>query len=201
MALPVFPYAARLTPADRSRLMPHRPAALWFTGLSGSGKSTLADTVEVQLHQEYGAHTFLLDGDSLRHGLNRDLGFSDADRAENVRRVGEVARLMTDAGLIVLAALISPFRADRDWVRALFPPGVFFEIFVDCPLAVCEQRDPKALYRAARAGQLPGFTGVSAPYEPPLQPEVTVDTSQLTPAAAAAVVLAHLAAGGVITPR
>ncbi len=193
-----FPHQTRLTPEDRRRLKPHRPAALWFTGLSGSGKSTLADAVEFELHQTYRAHTYLLDGDSLRHGLNRDLGFADADRAENVRRVGEVARLFVEAGLIVLAALISPFRADRDRVRALFPAGAFFEIYVACPLEICEQRDPKALYRAARAGRLPNFTGVDAPYEPPLQPELRVDTSQLTPAEAAPVVLACLRRAGIL---
>jgi len=166
-----------VTLEHRRRLNGHRPAVLWFTGLSGSGKSTLANAVEVVLHQRYAAHTFLLDGDLVRTGLNKDLGFTPEARAENIRRVGEVARLFYEAGLITLAAFISPFRADRDQVRALFPPGGFFEIYVRCPLEVCEQRDPKRLYRQARAGQVPTFTGIDSPYEAPLQPELTLDTA------------------------
>jgi adenylyl-sulfate kinase len=171
------PHPTRLTPADRSRLKPHRPAVLWFTGLSGSGKSTLANTVEYQLNTRYHAHTHLLDGDNIRAGLNSDLGFSDADRVENIRRIGEVCKLMADAGLIVLTAFISPFRADRERVRGSLPSGAFIEIYVRCPLAVCEQRDPKGLYAQARAGTLRQFTGIDSPYEEPMMPELTIDTS------------------------
>ena len=160
------------------------PRLLWFTGLSGSGKSTIANLVEKKLHA-MGKHSFLLDGDNIRHGLNRDLGFTDADRVENIRRVGEVARLMTDAGLIVLTAFISPFRAERELARGLMPEGEFFEIFIDTPLAEAERRDVKGLYAKARAGQIANFTGISSPYEPPLDPEIRVDTTRESPEAAA----------------
>jgi bifunctional enzyme CysN/CysC len=152
---------------------------LWFTGLSGAGKSTIANLVEKKL-VALGKHTFLLDGDNLRHGLNRDLGFSDADRIENIRRVGEVARLMADAGLIVLTAFISPFRAEREMVRKMVPEGEFIEIFVDTPLAEAERRDAKGLYAKARAGEIANFTGIDSPYEPPEQPEIHIDTLKLT---------------------
>ncbi|MDV3457486.1 sulfate adenylyltransferase subunit CysN [Sphingomonas sp. HF-S4] len=157
---------------------------LWFTGLSGSGKSTIANLVEKKLHA-MGKHSFLLDGDNVRHGLNRDLGFSDADRVENIRRVGEVARLMTDAGLIVLTAFISPFRAEREMVRAMLPDGDFFEIFIDTPIAEAEKRDPKGLYRKARAGEIANFTGISSPYEAPERPDIRIDTTRETPEEAA----------------
>jgi bifunctional enzyme CysN/CysC len=156
-----------------------RACVLWFTGLSGAGKSTIARCLEEQLRAS-GRPVALLDGDELRLGLNKDLGFSAADRAENVRRVGEVARLMVNAGLTVIVALISPFRADRDAARGLFKPGQFVEIFVDTPLAVAEARDPKGLYRRARQGQLPAFTGVDSPYEVPLRAEITIDTQTTT---------------------
>jgi len=156
-----------------------RPAVLWFTGLSGAGKSTIANLVEKKLVAR-GRHTFLLDGDNVRHGLNRDLGFTEADRIENIRRVGEVARLMSDAGLIVLTAFISPFRAEREMVRSMVPEGEFFEIFVDTPLAEAERRDAKGLYAKARAGELKNFTGIDSPYEPPESPEIRVDTTELT---------------------
>ncbi|WP_029936376.1 sulfate adenylyltransferase subunit CysN [Sphingomonas sp. UNC305MFCol5.2] len=161
-----------------------RARLLWFTGLSGSGKSTIANLVEKKLHA-MGKHSFLLDGDNIRHGLNRDLGFSDADRVENIRRVGEVARLMTDAGLIVLTAFISPFRAEREMVRAMLPEGDFFEIFIDTPIAEAEKRDPKGLYRKARAGEIANFTGISSPYEAPENPQIRIDTTKETPEAAA----------------
>lgn len=188
----LFPYGSTVTCADRSALKNHQPAVLWFTGLSGSGKSTLANRVEQLLNHELRAHTYLLDGDNVRTGLNSDLGFSDTDRAENIRRIGEVARLFADAGLIVLTAFISPFRADRDQVRARLPENTFLEIFVDCPLDVCEQRDPKGLYRRARSGELAAFTGISSPYEPPLNPEIVVPTAQLDPDTCARRVIAAL---------
>jgi len=157
---------------------------LWFTGLSGSGKSTIANEVEKALAL-MNRHTFLLDGDNVRHGLNKDLGFTEADRIENIRRVGEVAKLMADAGLIVLTAFISPFRAERDMVRSMLPEGEFIEIFVDTPLEVAEARDVKGLYKKARSGQLKNFTGIDSPYEAPARPEITVNTVQMTPAEAA----------------
>ncbi len=165
-----------------------KPAVLWFTGLSGAGKSTIANEVEKALNL-MNRHTFLLDGDNVRHGLNKDLGFTEADRIENIRRVGEVAKLMADAGLIVLTAFISPFRAERDMVRSMLPDGEFIEIFVDTPLDVAEERDVKGLYKKARAGDLKNFTGVDSPYEAPLTPEITVNTVQMTPAEAASFIV------------
>ncbi len=177
--------------AERALSRRQRPCVLWFTGLSGSGKTTVAGLVEQRL-AALGLHTYLLDGDNVRHGLCRDLGFSDADRVENIRRVGEVGRLMTDAGLIVLSAFISPFRSDRALVRQLMPPGEFIEIFLDTPLPECERRDPKGLYRKARAGQIRNFTGLDSPYEAPLAPEVRLDTLAATPAQCAEQVIAFL---------
>jgi bifunctional enzyme CysN/CysC len=168
-----------------------RPAVLWFTGLSGAGKSTIANIVEKKLAAR-GRHTFLLDGDNVRHGLNRDLGFTEADRIENIRRVGEVARLMSDAGLIVLTAFISPFRAERHMVRRMIPEGEFFEIFVDTPLAEAEKRDAKGLYAKARAGELKNFTGIDSPYEPPQDPEIRIDTTKLSPEEAADAIVEKL---------
>ena len=162
-----------------SRLKGQNPAVLWFTGLSGAGKSTIANLVEKKL-AALGRHTFLLDGDNVRHGLNKDLGFTEADRIENIRRVGEVAKLMTDAGLIVLTAFISPFRAERDMVRGMMAEGEFVEIFIDTPLAEAERRDVKGLYAKARAGELPNFTGIDSPYEPPEQPELWIDTTAMS---------------------
>ncbi len=167
------------------------PRLLWFTGLSGSGKSTIANLVEKKLHA-LGKHSFLLDGDNVRHGLNKDLGFSDADRVENIRRVGEVAKLMCDAGLIVLTAFISPFRAERELVRRMLPEGEFFEIFVDTPLEAAERRDVKGLYKKARAGEIANFTGISSPYEAPMNPEIRIDTQAMTPEAAADLVVEHI---------
>jgi bifunctional enzyme CysN/CysC len=168
-----------------------RPKILWFTGLSGSGKSTIANEVEKALHL-MNRHTFLLDGDNVRHGLNKDLGFTETDRIENIRRVGEVARLMADAGLIVLTAFISPFRAERDMVRAMLPEGEFVEIFVDTPLEVAEARDVKSLYKKARAGQLKNFTGIDSPYEPPEHPDIRVNTVEMSPAEAAEYIVRQL---------
>jgi bifunctional enzyme CysN/CysC len=161
-----------------------KPAVLWFTGLSGSGKSTIANLVEKKLHR-MNRHTFLLDGDNVRHGLNKDLGFTEADRIENIRRVGEVAKLMTDAGLIVITAFISPFKAERDMVRAMLPEGEFIEIFVDTPLEEAEKRDVKGLYKKARSGQLKNFTGIDSPYEAPEDAEIRIDTTAMTPEEAA----------------
>ncbi|MDX8031940.1 adenylyl-sulfate kinase [Lentzea sp. BCCO 10_0856] len=174
----------------------HRPCVVWLTGLSGAGKSTIADLVEKALHAD-GRHTFLLDGDNVRHGLNSDLGFTDADRVENIRRIAEVAALMVDAGLIVLVSFISPFRAERALARDLVGENEFCEVFVDTPLEVAEQRDPKGLYRKARRGELANFTGIDSPYETPENPEVRLDTTALSPEAAAEVVVARLRTLGV----
>ena len=165
---------------QRAALKEQRSAVLWFTGLSGAGKSTIADLAEKKL-LACGRHTMLLDGDNVRHGLNRDLGFTDADRVENIRRVGEVAKLMTEAGLIVLCSFISPFRAERQMVRELIHPTEFIEIFVDTPLDECIRRDPKGLYAKAKAGRLDHFTGLDSPYEPPEAPELRVTTMNATP--------------------
>jgi bifunctional enzyme CysN/CysC len=165
-----------------------QPKVLWFTGLSGAGKSTIANLVEKQLYAA-GRHCFLLDGDNVRHGLNKDLGFTEADRVENIRRVGEVAKLMTDAGLIVIAAFISPFAAERAMVRQILAPGEFVEIHVDTPLVEAERRDLKGLYAKARAGRLKNFTGIDSPYEPPVAPELRIDTTVSTAEEAAALVV------------
>ncbi len=161
--------------AQREALLRHKAVTLWFTGLSGSGKSTLARALEERLVAR-GVLAYVLDGDNVRHGLCADLGFSPEDRVENIRRIGEVAKLLNDSGVLVLTAFISPYRADRARVRSLLPEGEFIEVFVDAPLEVCEQRDPKGLYKKARSGELREFTGVSAPYEPPLAPEVRIAT-------------------------
>ena len=180
-----------ITRDDHAELKNQTPRVLWFTGLSGSGKSTIANEVEKQLFL-MNRHTFLLDGDNVRHGLNRDLGFTEADRIENIRRVGEVAKLMADAGLIVLTAFISPFRAEREMVRAMLRKGEFIEIFVDTPLDVAEARDVKGLYKKARAGQLKNFTGIDSPYEPPENPEIRVNTVDMTPEEAARHIIARI---------
>jgi adenylyl-sulfate kinase len=156
------------------------PCLLWFTGLSASGKSTLSNMLDRKLYH-YGAHCYLLDGDNVRHGLSKDLGFSHDDRVENIRRVGEVSKLFTDAGLIVMSAFISPYRSDRLLVRNLMPEGEFIEIFVDAPLEICEQRDPKGLYGKARRGEIKNFTGIDSEYEPPQAPEIHLETDKLSP--------------------
>lgn len=173
----------------------HTSAVVWFTGLSGSGKSAIANLLEKRLH-ERGIRTYLLDGDNVRHGLNKDLGFSAADRVENIRRVAEVAKLMVDAGVFVLAAFISPFRAERLMARDLMGSGEFIEVFIDTPLAVAEQRDPKGLYRKARRGELKNFTGIDSPYEEPEMPEIRVNTSQITVQEAVDQVYEHLEKAG-----
>jgi bifunctional enzyme CysN/CysC len=180
-----------ITRDDHAAMKNQKPRVLWFTGLSGSGKSTIANEVEKQLNL-MNRHTFLLDGDNVRHGLNRDLGFTEADRIENIRRVGEVAKLMTDAGLIVLTAFISPFRAERQMVRDMLPAGEFIEIFVDTPLDVAEARDVKGLYKKARAGQLKNFTGIDSPYEAPENPEIRVNTVDMTPEEAARYIIQQI---------
>ena len=166
--------AFEVNKSARAQLNGHKPALLWFTGLSGAGKSTIADHLEKKLHA-LGKHTFVLDGDNVRHGLNRDLGFTEADRVENIRRVAEVARLFVEAGMITMVAFISPFRAEREMARELVGPGEFIEIFVDTPFDICEQRDPKGLYKKARCGELRNFTGLDSPYEQPRNPELTLD--------------------------
>jgi bifunctional enzyme CysN/CysC len=160
----------------RAGLKGQRPCVIWFTGLSGSGKSTIANALEQELVAQ-GKHTMLLDGDNVRHGLNTDLGFTAADRVENIRRIGEVAKLMVDAGLIVITAFISPYRAERELVKSMIPEGSFFEVYVSTPLDECERRDVKGLYKKARQGQIPNFTGINAPYEAPENPAVAIDTS------------------------
>lgn len=182
---------------DRQRQNHHRSAVLWFTGLSGAGKSTLAHAVEESLYN-MGCRSYVLDGDNVRHGLCGDLGFSDADRTENIRRIGEVAKLMMDAGVITLTAFISPFRADRDRVRGMLAPGEFIEIYCRCPVEVCESRDVKGLYQRARTGEVKEFTGISSPYEAPLHPEVTVDTDSQPLDACVTQVLDHLSARGLL---
>ena len=188
--------AIEVDKAAHRALKGHRSCVVWFTGLSGAGKSTIANLVEKNLHAS-GLHTYLLDGDNVRHGLNMDLGFTPADRVENIRRVAEVARLMADAGLIVLVSFISPFRAERRFARGLLGAGEFCEVFVDAPLHVAEARDRKGLYRKARSGQLANFTGIDSPYEPPERPDVTIDTTSCPPEAAAERVVTRLRELGV----
>lgn len=179
----------------RAALKGQKPAVLWFTGLSGAGKSTIANALEARL-AAMGRHTVLIDGDNLRHGLSRDLGFTDADRVENIRRAAETARLMTDAGLIVLVSLISPFAAERRMARELMAEGEFFEVFVDTPLAVAEACDVKGLYGKARRGELVNFTGIDSPYEAPRAPEIHIRTETADPTAAAERIIAALSAAG-----
>ena len=187
-----------ITRADRERANGHKSAVLWFTGLSASGKSTLAHAVENTLFDR-GCNTYVLDGDNIRHGLNKDLGFSPQDREENIRRIGEVATLFADAGVIAITAFISPYRADRDKARAIGGDS-FIEVYVKCDLDVCEARDPKGLYKKARAGQIPEFTGISAPYEEPDHPELVIDTSYETLEQSAARVIAYLEERGLLRP-
>ena len=168
-----------ISKSQRSEQKKHKPTILWFTGFSGSGKSTVANALESALNQ-LGVHTYLLDGDNVRHGLCEDLGFTDEERVENIRRVGETAKLMVDAGLVVLTAFISPFQSERDMVRNLVEDGEFIEVFLDTPLEVCETRDPKGLYKKARAGEIKHFTGIDSDYQIPASPEIKIDTSKNT---------------------
>jgi adenylylsulfate kinase len=184
---------------QRERRNRHKSVILWFTGLSGAGKSTLAHAVEQALFQQYGCSTFVFDGDNVRHGLCADLGFSPEDRAENIRRIGEMSKLFLEAGVIALTAFISPFRTDRDRVRNLVAPDDFIEIYCRCPVQICEQRDVKGLYAKARAGLIPNFTGISSPYEAPENPELVVDTGTQPLADSVEQVLALLRKRGIIT--
>jgi bifunctional enzyme CysN/CysC len=186
--------AVDITKAARAVQKSQTPRIVWLTGLSGAGKSTVANLVEKKLHLA-GKHTYLLDGDNVRHGLNKDLGFTEADRVENIRRVAEVAKLMLDAGLIVITAFISPFRAERLMARSLVAQGEFVEVFIDTPVAVAEQRDPKGLYKKARRGELKNFTGIDSPYEAPEQPEIRIDTTSLSAEDAADLIVNHLLNG------
>jgi bifunctional enzyme CysN/CysC len=189
-----------VTKEAHTALKGHRPAVVWLTGLSGSGKSTIANLLEKRLHAD-GVHSFLLDGDNVRHGLNRDLGFSTDDRAENIRRVAEVARLMVDAGLVVIVAFISPFRAERRLARSRVQPDEFVEVYVNASLEEAEARDTKGLYRKARAGQLRDFTGIDSPYEVPEAPEIIIDTATTEPADAVEAIFATLTETGILPPR
>ncbi|WP_078552978.1 adenylyl-sulfate kinase [Bacillus alkalicellulosilyticus] len=182
---------------DRQKKNNHKSCILWFTGLSGAGKSTLANAVEKKLYENH-IHSYVLDGDNVRHGLNKGLGFSDEDRKENIRRIGEVAKLFIDAGVITCTAFISPFREDRDKVREIVEEGEFIEVYVKCSLETCEQRDPKGLYKKARAGEIPEFTGISSPYEEPNAPELIVETDKLSIEEAADQVLLYLQAKAII---
>ena len=190
-------HEANVVQKDREQLLNQKGCVIWFTGLSGSGKSTLALEVESQLYQR-GHLTYVLDGDNIRHGLNKNLGFSPEDREENIRRIGEVAKLFADAGVITMTAFISPYRTDRDNARDLLDEGRFVEVFVDCPLEVCEARDTKGLYQKARVGEIKEFTGISAPYEAPSQPELTVNTDNQSLEECTARVVALLESKGLI---
>jgi adenylylsulfate kinase len=192
-------HEGHVTREERGALLRQKGATLWFTGLSGSGKSTIAFTLEHALVQR-GHLAYVLDGDNIRHGLNKNLGFSAADREENIRRIGEVAKLFADCGVLTMTSFISPYRADRDKVRALHADGKlpFIEIYVATPIVTCEQRDPKGLYKKARAGQLKNFTGIDDPYEEPLHPEVTLDATTTSPQDAAALLLEHLSKQGLL---
>jgi adenylylsulfate kinase len=187
----------RVSRQDREKIKGQKSAVLWFTGLSACGKSTIANTVDHML-SEMGRHTYLLDGDNIRMGLNKNLGFSAEDRAENIRRIGEVAKLFADAGVITLTAFISPYKVDRDNVRALLKPGEFIEVFVDASLETCEKRDPKGLYKKARAGEIKNFTGISDPYEAPEKPELVLDSNTKGIDELAGEVVAYLKSKGLV---
>ncbi|MFI3198898.1 MAG: adenylyl-sulfate kinase [Methylococcaceae bacterium] len=192
-------HPATITRADREKLHQHKSVIIWFTGLSGSGKSTLAHAVEENLYKA-GISTMVLDGDNVRHGLCSDLNFSDRDRVENIRRIGELAKLMAEAGIITLSAFISPFKADRDVARKLMLPGDFLEVYCQCPIETCEQRDVKGLYKKARAGKIPFFTGIGSPYEAPEQPELVINTHELSLEESVVKVLNLLGQQGIIKP-
>ncbi len=174
----IYPHNNLVSLGEREKIKNHKPLVLWFTGLSGSGKSTIADVVEERLNKEFKSHTYLLDGDNIRSGLNSDLGFSKNERIENIRRIGEVCKMFYDSGLIVLTAFISPFIKDRDFVRFSLPENSFIEIYMDCPLEICETRDPKGLYKKGRSGEIKEFTGIDSPYQPPASPELTLNSAE-----------------------
>jgi len=184
-------HPSNVTREDRHRLNRHSSAVIWFTGLSGAGKSTISAALEKELI-ERNVRSYVLDGDNIRHGLNSNLGFSPEDRRENIRRIGEVSKLFVDAGLFALSAFISPYREDRDFVRSRFAHGEFIEVYVKCSLDECERRDPKGMYKKARAGEIKGFTGISAPYEEPEQPEITIESDRVTVTEAVEAVLAYM---------
>ncbi len=190
-------HQGNVTRGDREKINGHKACTVWLTGLSGSGKSTIAVDLEKRLW-ERGIRAYILDGDNIRHGLNKNLGFSPADRTENIRRIGEVAKLFTEAGVVALTAFISPYRADRDQVRTIMADGDFVEVHVDCPVEVCEQRDVKGLYKKARAGEIKEFTGISAPYEEPTKPELTINTAGQSVEDSAKQILAYLEKQGII---
>ncbi|MGG7221969.1 adenylyl-sulfate kinase [Bacillus sp. ATD] len=190
-------HPAAISKSDRQSLNGHKSCVLWFTGLSGSGKSVLANAVDEKLYRR-GIQSYVLDGDNIRHGLNKDLGFQTGDRIENIRRIGEVAKLFVDSGQMILTAFISPFREDRDMVRALFPIDEFFEIYVKCPLHVCEQRDPKGLYKKARNGEIKHFTGIDSPYEAPISPDFIIESDQISISDGADLIINELQNKGII---
>ena len=191
-------HESKVTKKDRCAHKAQKPCIVWFTGFSGSGKSTIANALEKRL-ADLQQHTYLLDGDNVRHGLNGDLGFTDADRVENIRLIGEVAKLFVDAGLIVITAFISPFRAERQMARDLVEKGEFIEVFMGTPLETCEQRDPKGLYKKARAGKITNFTGIDSDYEPPTNPEVTLNTATMSVNECVDRVIAHFVSENILT--
>ena len=191
-------HSATITKADRHRMNGHKSAILWYTGLSGAGKSTLANKVEEKLFEK-GFHTYVLDGDNIRHGLNKGLGFTTEDRKENIRRIGEVAKLFVDGGAFVSTAFISPYRSDREMVRALVPEGEFLEVYIDAPIEVCESRDPKGLYKKARAGEIKHFTGIDDPYEAPEKAEILIETEKTGVREAAEQILKYLEERGYLS--
>ena len=193
-------HASHVTRSERERLLGQRGVTVWLTGLSGSGKSTIAVGAERELVRR-GRLAYVLDGDNIRHGLNKNLGFSPADRTENIRRIGEVAKLFTDAGVIAMTSFISPYRADRDGVRALLAPGDFVEVYVSATVETCESRDVKGLYQRARKGEIPEFTGISAPYEEPERPELVLDTNRQSVEECVASLVAHLEKNGYLSAR